>query len=113
MSEMLDQLKEQLMARIDTDDLLEVDKVNRYIKLRELDLACNEAIEKDGATITIENGSQRFIKAHPAMNEKNKLNSQMIALEKSINFVNGNLVPSPASTSVEGKQGEYEPSDLI
>lgn len=113
MAEMLDQLKEQLLARIDTDDLLEVDKVNRYIKLRELDMACNEAIEKEGATIIIENGSQRFIKAHPAMNEKSKLNSQMIALEKSINFTNGNLVPSPSSASVEGKQGEYEPSDLI
>lgn len=113
MSEMLDQLKEQLMARIDTDDLLEVDKINRYIKLRELDLACNESIEKDGATIVIENGSQRFIKAHPALNEKAKLNAQMIALEKSIKFSNGDLVPSPSSATEEGKQGDYEPSDLI
>lgn len=113
MNETLNLLKEQLMARIDTDDLLEVDKINRYIKLRELDLACNEAIEKDGATIIIENGSQRFIKAHPAMNEKNKLNSQLIALEKSINFTNGNLVPSSSSATVEGKQGDYEPSDLV
>lgn len=114
MIEMLNQLKEQLMARIDTDDLLEVDKINRYIKLRELDIACNESIEKDGATITIENGSQRFIKSHPAMNEKSKLNAQMIALEKSIKFSNGDLVPSPpAASTVEGKQGDYEPSDLI
>lgn len=113
MNETLNLLKEQLMARIDTNDLLEVDKINRYIKLRELDLACNEAIEKDGATIIIENGSQRFIKAHPAMNEKNKLNSQLIALEKSINFTNGNLVPSSSSATVEGKQGDYEPSDLV
>lgn len=113
MNEMLNQLKEQLMARIDTDDLLEVDKVNRYIKLRELDLTCNEAIERDGATITIENGSQRFIKSHPAMNEKNKLNSQMIALEKSINFTNESLVPYSSASTVEGNQGDYEPSDLV
>lgn len=113
MNKDLELLKEQLMTRIDTDDLLEVDKVHRYINLRELDIACNEAIERDGATIVIENGSQRFIKAHPAMNEKNKLNSQMIALEKSINFTNGNLVPSPPSASVEGKQGDYQPSDLV
>lgn len=113
MSDTLEQLKEQLLLRIDTDDLLEVDKVIRYIKLRELDLACNEAIERDGATIVIENGSQKFIKAHPAMNEKNKLNSQMIALEKSINFTNGNLVPSSASASVEGKPSDYESSDLL
>ncbi|MRX70855.1 terminase [Bacillus lacus] len=113
MNGMLEQLKEQLMARIDTDDLLEVDKVNRYIKLRELDLACSEAIDKDGATIVIENGSQRFIKAHPSMNEKSKLNSQMIALEKSINFTNGSLVPASPASSVEGKQGDYEPGDLV
>jgi subtilase family serine protease len=111
----LRELKEQLLFRIDPDDLLEVDKVNRYIKLRELDMACSEAIERDGATIVIENASQRFIKAHPAMNEKSKLNSQMIALEKSINFTNGNLVPSSSSpaSSVEGKKGDYEPGDLV
>lgn len=113
MNEMLEQLKEQMLARIDTDDLLEVDKVNRYIKLRELDMACSEAIEKDGATIVIENASQRFIKAHPALNEKSKLNSQMIALEKSINFTNGNLVPASSASTVEGKQGDYDPGDLV
>jgi hypothetical protein len=111
----LRELKEQLLFRIDPDDLLEVDKVNRYIKLRELDAACDKAIKRDGATIVIENGSQKFIKAHPAMNEKSKLNSQMIALEKSINFTNGNLVPSSSSpaASVEGKKGDYEPGDLV
>lgn len=87
--------------------------MNRYIKLRELDAACNEAIERDGATIVIENGSQKFIKAHPAMNEKNKLNSQMIALEKIVNFTNGNLVPSSVSASVEGKPSDYESSNLL
>ncbi|GKU81210.1 terminase [Niallia sp. NCCP-28] len=111
MDEMLERLKEQLMMRIDTDDLLEVDKVNRYVKLRELDLAFDADIEREGKTIVTENGSQRFIKSHPGINEKIKLNSQMIALEKSINFTNGNLVPSPAS--VEGKQGDYTPSDLV
>lgn len=107
MSGILEQLKKQLLLRI------EVDKVNRYIKLRELDAACNEAIERDGATIVIENGSQKFIKAHPAMNEKNKLNSQMIALEKIVNFTNGNLVPSSVSASVEGKPSDYESSNLL
>ncbi|WP_110928407.1 P27 family phage terminase small subunit [Bacillus massiliglaciei] len=113
MNKILENLKAQLMTRIDVDDLLEVDKVNRYIKLRELDAACDEAIERDGATIVIENGSQRFIKAHPAMNEKNKLNSQLIALEKSMNFTNGNLVPSSSSSPVEGKPSDYESSDLV
>lgn len=112
MSNTLEQLKTQLMARIDTDDLLEVDKVERLVMLRKLDKECDTAIERDGATVIIENGSQRFIKSHPALNDKAKLNSQMIALEKSINFTEGNLVPSPAASTVEGKTGAYSPSDL-
>ncbi|OXS66086.1 hypothetical protein B1B04_24385 [Lysinibacillus sp. KCTC 33748] len=108
----LEQLRAQLMARIDTDNLLEIDKVERLVMLRKLDKACDEAIERDGATITIKNGTQRFIKSHPALNDKAKLNSQMITLEKSIDFKEGNLVPSPAASPVEGKSDGYSPSDL-
>ncbi|MED3650617.1 terminase [Heyndrickxia sporothermodurans] len=99
--ENFDELKKQLLARIDTDDLLEVKKVNDLIRLHELDAACDEAIDRDGVSITIENGSQKFIKSHPSMNEKMKINAQKIALEKSIKF-KFNTAPSPSST-VEDK----------
>jgi hypothetical protein len=70
--------------------------------LHELDAACDEVIDRDGVSIVIENGKQKFIKSHPSMNEKMKINAQKIALEKSIKF---KLKPSPASTpsTVEGK----------
>ncbi|MER1957915.1 MAG: terminase [Solibacillus sp.] len=99
----LEKLKEQLLGRIDNDDLLEIKKVNNLIRLYELDTKCDEVINRDGVSIIIENGSQRFIKSHPSMNEKMKINAQIIALEKSIKF---KLKQAPASTapSVEGKQ---------
>ncbi len=79
-------LKKQLLDRIDNEDLLEVKKVNDLIRLYELDAECDKAIDRDGISIIIENGTQKFIKSHPSMNEKMKINAQKIALEKSIKF---------------------------
>ena len=45
-----------------------------------------KAIEEEGVSIVIENGSQRFVKSHPSINDRLKLNAQLIALEKSIIF---------------------------
>jgi hypothetical protein len=101
--ENFEELRKQLLARIDTDDLLEVKKVNDLIRLHELDAMCDEVIDRDGVSITIENGSQKFIKSHPSMNEKMKINAQKIALEKSIKF-KLKAVPTPSTAStVEGK----------
>lgn len=97
-----DELKTQLLGRIDTEDLLEVKKVNDLIRLHELDAECDEVIDRDGVSIVIENGSQKFIKSHPSMNEKMKINAQKIALEKSIKF-KLKTAPAPTSSSVEDK----------
>ncbi|WP_454862218.1 P27 family phage terminase small subunit [Peribacillus frigoritolerans] len=83
----IEKLHEQLMRKIDTDDLMEVKKVQRYITLLKMDHLCDEAIKRDGATIVIENGKQRFVKSHPSMNDKTKINSQLIAIEKTFNFI--------------------------
>lgn len=99
----INKLKKQLLARIDTDDLLEVKKVNDLIRLHELDAECDKVIDRDGISIIIENGSQKFVKSHPSMNEKMKINAQKIALEKSIKFkLKTNPPRTPAST-VEDK----------
>ena len=82
----VEKIKVQLMSRIDTDDLMEVKKVNRYCELLELDIKCQEAIAAEGVSIVIENGSQRFVKSHPSINDRLKINAQLIALEKSIIF---------------------------
>lgn len=97
----INQLRKQLLSRIDTDDLLEVKKVNDLIRLHELDAECDKAIERDGVSVIIENGSQKFIKSHPSMNEKMKINAQKIALEKSIKF-KLKATPTPSKSPVEG-----------
>lgn len=97
----LDELKNQLLSRIDTDDLLEVKKINDLIRLHELEAECDKAIDKDGVRITIENGKQKFIKSHPIMNEKMKINAQKIALEKSIKFKLKTTSPPTPSSTVE------------
>jgi hypothetical protein len=98
-----DELKKQLLARIDPEDLLEVKKVNDLIRLHELDAECDKVIDRDGVSIVIENGAQKFIKSHPSMNEKMKINAQKIALEKSIKF-KLKAAPAPTASPVEGKQ---------
>ena len=100
----IEKLRDQLMSKVDTEDLMEVKKVQRYINLLEMDHLCNEAIKLDGATIIIENGSQRFVKSHPSMNDKTKINSQLIAIEKTFNFISEGT-PSSATTV------EDEPTD--
>lgn len=100
----LEELKNQLLLRIDNDDLLEVKKINDLIRLHELDAECDTVIDRDGVSITIENGKQKFIKSHPSMNEKMKINAQKIALEKSIKFKLKTPPAPPPTTTVDGKQ---------
>lgn len=97
-----EKLRKQLLSRIDTKDLLEVKKVNDLIRLHELDAACDEVIDRDGVSITVENGKQKFTKSHPSMNEKMKINAQKIALEKSIKF-KLKATPAPPASTVEDK----------
>jgi hypothetical protein len=106
----LEELRKQLLSKIDTDDLLEVNKVHRYIKMNELDRKCDEAIEKDGTTIVTENGAQRFAKSNPAVSDKIKTNNQIIAIEKTFNFISEGIPSSPASSTVEE---QYTDDDLI
>lgn len=83
------------MSRIDETDLAEVEKVERYIELVKSFRKANRTIIKEGESVTVINGSQKFTKAHPLIAERNKINAQLIALEKSMNFKNG--TPSSAA----------------
>lgn len=82
-------LKEQLFSRIDEEDLVEVEKVERYIELVKSFRKVNRIIAKEGETVVTVNGSQEFKKAHPLIAERNKINAQIINLGKSINFIKG------------------------
>ncbi|EMY5504261.1 P27 family phage terminase small subunit [Bacillus wiedmannii] len=87
-------LKEQLMNSIDTTDLVEVEKVERYIDLVKAFRKINKTITKEGESVTIQNGSQIFVKAHPLISERNKINSSLIALGRDIKLVVKNNIPN-------------------
>ncbi|MCX9101061.1 terminase [Bacillus anthracis] len=86
-------LKEQLMNSIDTTDLVEVEKVERYIDLVKAFRKINKTITKEGESVTIKNGTQVFVKAYPLISERNKINSSLIALGRDIKFVVKNTIP--------------------
>ncbi|WP_342515423.1 P27 family phage terminase small subunit [Sutcliffiella sp. FSL R7-0096] len=79
-------LEKQLLSRIDHGDLIEVDKVKRYIAIVKQIRKLQTVINKDGVMTTTVNASQEFIKTNPALNELNKLTKTLISLEKSIKF---------------------------
>ncbi|SNZ14563.1 Phage terminase, small subunit [Terribacillus aidingensis] len=79
-------LEKQLLLRINQDDLIEVDKVKRYIAIVKQIRKLQSAINKDGVMTTTVNASQEFTKANPALNELNKLTKTLISLENSIKF---------------------------
>lgn len=81
-------LKDQLMDRIDTSDLVQVEKVERYIDLVKSFRRVSKTINKEGESITVQNGSQSFVKAHPLIGERNKINASLLNIEKSFGFGN-------------------------
>lgn len=92
----ISELKNQLMERIDTSDLVQLEKVERYINLVKSFRKMNRIINKEGESIRIENGSQTFTKAHPLISERNKVNASLLSIEKSFEFEDedGNKKPS-------------------
>nr|WP_144940203.1 P27 family phage terminase small subunit [Paenibacillus sp. 32O-W] len=70
------------MKRIDRKSKVQVEKVERYINLVEIYYMLDETIEEYGVMVTTENGAQKFTKPNPAIAEKNKVNSSLIALGK-------------------------------
>ncbi|MGF9988056.1 P27 family phage terminase small subunit [Bacillus mycoides] len=82
------------MNSIDTTDLVEVEKVERYIDLVKAFRKINKTITKEGESVTIKNGTQVFVKAHPLISERNKINSSLIALGRDIKFVVKNTIPN-------------------
>lgn len=99
----IEELREQLMKKIDTSNLIEVEKVNRYIEHIESYRRMEEIIKREGESVTTINASQEFIKAHPLLNEKNKVNTAIINIERSFNFIDDN----------EDDKPKFSASDLI
>lgn len=53
----------------------------------------------DGAVVVTENGSQKFTKTNPAIQEKNRINTSLLSIERSFIF--------------KGENDNQDGSDLI
>lgn len=76
----INKLRKQLLEEID-NDLVKKMYVERYIDFLKIDSKCDSEIRKEGATIWIENASQRFAKTHPAVKTKLDIATKMERLE--------------------------------
>lgn len=99
----LNNIKDYLMSRIDTKNPVEVEKVGRYLKHIEIYRRMERTVKKEGVSVLVENGSQSFVKAHPLLAEMNKVNSSIMNIEKTFNFIDAGNGGAP----------QYSANDLI
>ncbi|WP_233204374.1 P27 family phage terminase small subunit [Sporosarcina sp. P17b] len=83
----LNSIKVYLLSRIDQSNPVETEKVGRYLKHIEIYRRMERTVKKDGVSILVKNGSQSFLKSHPLLAEMNKVNSSIMNIEKTFNFI--------------------------
>ena len=89
----LKKLEKELAGRIDKDSQVQREKVARYLSLVATFYDLDKYVEEKGPIVITQNGCQQFIKANPAIQEKNKINMQLLAIEKSFGFGTGEDPP--------------------
>lgn len=95
----INNIKDYLLSRIDTTNPVEVEKVGRYLRHIEIYRRMERTVKKEGVSVKIENGSQSFLKAHPLLAEMNKVNSSIMNIEKTFNFIGDNKDDPPVYSS--------------
>lgn len=84
----LKKLEAELISKIDINSQMESEKVKRYLNLVKLFYDLDKSISETGAMVVTENGAQKFLKPNPAIQEKNRINAQLLSIERSFIFVN-------------------------
>lgn len=69
------------MSKIDSESLVMIEKVERYVGFWELYVKLQKAVMKN-PIIVVKNGAQEYTKTNPAVNDLNKINTSLIALGK-------------------------------
>ena len=75
-----------LKGNTDPTDYVLQEKINRYLDFRKIYNKLGQSIKADGAVILVENGKQSYSVINPAISEKEKINNQMLKLEKEISL---------------------------
>ena len=79
----IDETRDWLMEQVDQENLVEVEKVDRYCNLLKIFYYLDNDVYSRGPVIEVGNNKQGFIKPNPALAEKNKVNGSLLAIEKS------------------------------
>ncbi|MCJ0913268.1 MULTISPECIES: P27 family phage terminase small subunit [Mammaliicoccus] len=75
-----------LLSKIEKDNPVQTEKVERYLNLLDIFYKLDADIKKKGLMVETKNASQSFIKPNPLIAEKNKVNTSLLAIEKSFGF---------------------------
>lgn len=79
-------IKDYLLKKIEKDNPVQLEKVTRYLNLLNIFYMLDDNIKEHGTMVETVNASQTFLKANPAVAEKNKINGSLLAIEKSFGF---------------------------
>lgn len=79
-------IKSELLEKIDKDDEIQVEKIERYMNLLAMYYSLDEMLSEQGPMLSVKNGPQHFMKINPIIAEKAKINSQLLAIEKTFIF---------------------------
>ncbi|MCE5003567.1 MULTISPECIES: P27 family phage terminase small subunit [Staphylococcus] len=79
-------IKSYLLSKIEQDNPVQTEKVERYLNLLDIFYRLDDDIKDKGLMVETKNASQSFIKPNPLIAEKNKVNTSLLAIEKSFGF---------------------------
>ena len=80
------EIEKYLLSIIEQDNPVQTEKVERYLNLLDIFYKLDEDIQDKGLMVETKNASQSFIKPNPLIAEKNKVNTSLLAIEKSFGF---------------------------
>ncbi|PTI88148.1 P27 family phage terminase small subunit [Staphylococcus simulans] len=90
-------IKKYLLEKVDSNNPVNVEKVERYINLLKIFYELDKDIKHHGTMVETINASQTFLKPNPAIAEKNKVNGSLLAIEKSFGLDKKIEEDSPSS----------------
>ena len=98
----INKLRKQLIEKNQNDIVKQV-HIERYIEFLKIEAKCNTEIRKEGTTVWVENGSQRFPKPHPSLQTKLEISKKIEQLEMAIGIAPVGKSPPVNDTPKKGK----------
>lgn len=102
----VEDVRNYLLEKVDTDNPVAIEKVDRYCSLMSMYYTLDAVVGSNVITV-VKNGKQEFTKTNPAIAEMAKINTQMINLCKDM----GLSAPPPGAQVIDSKM--YKSSDLV